>query len=234
MIGRCVTPVAASSNRITVTRSGSSVAEFAVVSRHVRGVQAGELVRLFEDRGQLWVVAILGTGPVADVFVSEPPTPETADAIGGTEIIAPGWSGTFRGGRWRGDTSHLIQGDGGWGRSWGAAFLPEKVRQLGTLSNGRLRVERLSYGTYAVQQPRILLLGGPKAATFPPVLATAMGPGLGSPGSVAQWSVPAEWTSQIETGAATGFGIGIDADTPYMRLDGPELLFTVDWSRTNI
>lgn len=230
MIGRVVATVVG--NRCQITRAGKSEAEFAVVSRHVRTLAVGELVRLFEDRGQLWVIAILGTGPVGAVVVEKPPTTETQPVQRGTEVVGPEWSGTLRNGGWRSDTSHLIQGDGGWGRSYGAAFYPAKIRELGTLTAGRVHCERLSYGYYAVQSPTMRLLAGGKTGAYPNTLATAAGPGLGSPGSTGTFNVPAAWLPRLASGEAGGIGIGVDASTPYMRLDGPDFTVTVDWERT--
>lgn len=230
MIGRVTATVVG--NRIMVTRAGKAESESAVVSRHVRTVAIGELVRLFEDRGQLWVVAILGTGPVTNVPVDRPPVPETQTTIRGTEVVGPTWSGTFRNGSWRSDTSHLIQGDGGFGRSFGAAFYGDKLKALGTLTAGKVRVERLSYGTYAVQSPTMRLLAGGKTGSYPATLATAAGPGLGSPGSVGTFNVPGDWLPRLASGEAGGIGVGVDASTPYMRFDGPEFILTVDWERT--
>lgn len=230
MIGRVVAAV--TGNRCQITRAGKTEAEFAVVSRHVRTLAVGELVRLFEDRGQLWVVAILGTAPVGVVVVEQPPTTETQVTQRGTEVVGPEWSGTWRSGSWRDDTSHLIQGDSGWGRSYGAAFYGSKIRELGTLTAGRVHCERLSYGNYAVQSPTMRLLAGGRSGAYPAVLATAPGPGLGAPGSTGTFNVPPTWLPRLASGEAGGIGIGVEAATPYMRLDGPDFTLTVEWERT--
>lgn len=234
MIGRVTSGV--SGSKIQVLRLGRQTSESATVSRHTAGVQVGEQVRLFEDRGQLWVVAILGTAAVAPAPSPSPlpPVTETQPIVRGTSVVSPEWSGTFRSGSWRPDTSHLIQGaGGGWGRSWGAAFFPGLVRSLGKIVGGRVRLERLTYGTYASQSPRILLLGGGRTGAYPPILAAATGPALGAPGSVAEWGYPGDWLPRIASGEAGAIGVGVDADTPYMRFDGPEFLSIFDWERTS-
>ena len=98
MIGQVVEAVVG--NRCQVLRGGRKDGEWAVVSRHVRDLQVGDMVRVFEDRGQLWVVALIGTGPVQVVNLITPPPPltETQPVQRGTEVISPAWSGTFRGG----------------------------------------------------------------------------------------------------------------------------------------
>lgn len=219
-------------NRVWVYRAGRYTPEVAVVSRHVRDLQPGDLVQLFENHGQLWVVAALGVGPVEHPPQGEVPSvPENLNLISGTEPVGPEWSGTWRGGGWRRDTSHLIQGDGGYGLSQGAAFYGEKLRTLGTLTGGRVRCERLTFGYYSPQAPTMRLLAGGKTGQYPAVLATAPGPKLGSPGSVGTFDLPADWLPRLASGEAGGIGIGIDTKMPYMRLDGPGFTLTVDWER---
>ena len=94
MIGQVVEAVVG--NRCQVLRGGRKDGEWAVVSRHVRDLQVGDMVRVFEDRGQLWVVALIGTGPVQVVNLITPPPPltETQPVQRGTEVISPAWSGT--------------------------------------------------------------------------------------------------------------------------------------------
>lgn len=228
-------------NRVPVRRNGAAAPERAVVSRHVRDVQPGELVWLMLNAGQLWVVGIMGTAPVpelpppVDIPGEPPPAPPAVErpVSRGTTVMGPAWSGTHRGGTWRRDTNHLIQGDGGWGRSWGAAFWPESLRMLGRITAARLRCERLSFGVYSRQHPTMLLLEGGKTSSFPRVLASAVGPGLGGPGSVETWTVPSDWLPRLSSGEAGGIGIGVDASTPYMRLDGADFALSVDWERTD-
>ena len=134
----------------------------------------------------------------------------------------PVWSGSWRSGSWRSDTSDLYQGDytgrgvniGGcwWGR------LPSSIR------DGKVTLARASgAGIAAGQIPTMALLAGTnRPAGAPTIIATAAGPRLtrSGAGSSADWVIPADWITRLAAGTAGGIGItsGGSRD-PYLALD---------------
>ena len=61
----------------------------------------------------------------------------------------------------------------------------------------------------------------------PTVRATATGPTLTGPGSTADWTVPAAWLADINSGVAGGFGL-VGTST-YMRISGPRFRALATW-----
>lgn len=62
------------------------------------------------------------------------------------------------------------------------------------------------------------LLAGSGPGGGPSILTTASGPAMARGGS-ADWSVPASWVAQLESGAAGGIGITSGGSrTPYIAL----------------
>ena len=217
-----------------VTRAGKTTPEWAFVARHVAPVVGrGDKLLLIEDAGQLFVVAILGESPVVPPVVApDPPAegaPETGTRITGTTLVPPVWTGTYRSGSWRSDTAEMIQGPSSWGMSQGAAFFGRALASVtGDITRLSLHFERLTFGTYAAQQPTVALLSGQtRPSGAPTVRATATGPTLTGPGSTADWTVPAAWLADINSGAAGGFGL-VGTST-YMRISGPRFRALATW-----
>ncbi|MFT4295646.1 MAG: hypothetical protein QM582_09570 [Micropruina sp.] len=222
----------AAAGLIQVRREGKTDLDWASVDRQIGSVAvAGDWLLLLEQDRQLWAVALLGTapGPIIAPPAPEEDSPETAQIVTGTDTIPPTWSGTWRDGKWRGDTSHMIQGPSSWGMSRGAAFYGKKLKSLpGSITSMKVRCERLTYGSYSQQRPTMALLAGTsKPSGWPTVRDTASGPLLGGPGSVESWTVPTSWLDDFNSGAAGG--IGIVGTSNYMRLDGPGLRVTAKW-----
>ena len=221
---------AASGGSITVRMAGNTTSESVSCARDVAAVAvAGDWVAVIEQDGFTLAIALLGTGPgAAPAPTADLPTTATTT---GTQVLAPTWSGTFRGGSWRSSWSDLVQGPSSWGVSQGAAFYGRGPSSLGTLTGGRLSLRREEYGIYGAGAPTLVLLGASApGAGYPAILRTEAGPSLPNVGSMSTWTVPALWLADLQSGAAGGIGIS-NAAGPYMRLDGPSTILTLDWSR---
>lgn len=223
-MSRGQTQGAPSGGKIVIKRAGATKAETALISRELTSlVVSGDWMRITEADGVLYADMLLGTAPAP---VAPPPisvTPPPARDV--WETLPPTWSGTWRGSSWRSGMPELVQGDGGWGVSQGAAWYGRKLTANGILASASVRLERMSYGSYGDNDtPTMRLLSGfEQSGTYPAIVATATGPVLNNPGSVAEWALPPAWITQINAGAAGGIGIGIPGAEPYMRVKPPTL-----------
>lgn len=194
--------------------------------RHVTAGAVGDTAVVLVQGGQAWVTGVLGVAP-------PPAPPETppVDEAGGVDVappstptgpqtlaLRPTWSGSWRAGAWRSDTSDLYQGDySGRGVNQGGCWWG---RLPSTMVAATLRVVRLAgAGAGAAQTPTMCLLAGmARPAGAPTVLATAPGPALPR-SAAASWTVPAAWVAQMASGAAGGIGITSGGSrTPYLGL----------------
>ncbi len=217
---------APSGGLVSVRRAGRDADETVSCDRQLAAaVVVGDWVRV-DTSGYPLAFALLGAAPGA-APAPTPPAP-TGVVTTGREVLSPQWSGTWRDG-WRSAWSDLVQGPSSWGTSYGAAFFGRAPASLGTLTAGSVRMIRETYGAYGSGAPQMALLAasGP-GASYPTVLATAPGPPMPSVGSVGVFAVPGGWLTLLESGAAGGIGIN---GTTYMRVDGPSLTLTLDWSR---
>lgn len=236
MIGTVVTPPAL--GYLDVQIPGQPVPSRVVSTRAVDAAQAGDSVILWAEGSQLYAIALLGVStvkpapPPATTGEVIPATVETRTTVTGSSVLAPSWTGTWRAGAWRPDTTDLYQGDWtGRGLNTGGAFI-DGWDAVGTITEARVHMARLSNsGESAAQAPTMLLLGSARGAA-PTTLASSAGPALAW-GQVSEWVVPAGWLSQMQSGAATGIGISSGSASPYVALGGSSIWMTVDWERTN-
>lgn len=205
--------------------------------RQLSSAVLGEQVLVAVEGSRMWATVLLGTGPVAaqsdvDPVVTAPP--ETKTTITGSEACAPTWTGTYRAGSWRPDTSELYQGDWtGRGINRGAAFYGRKPAGLGKLTSGKVYLKRLTAGSSAAQRPTVVLLGAKsKPSGWPAVVYDEPGPLL-SIGEGNWWSLPSAWLSKLDSGAAGGIGIYVGSSAPYVRLKGSAMTLKLSWTRTS-
>ena len=228
----------ASGGTITVRLSEKTTNDVIPVARAV-GTSAvvGDNVMVQTDgRGGMLAYALLGVSTAPDVPAPAVPVDtgsESQTVIRGTEPCFPDWAGSWQLGRWRTDTTDVIQGAYGSNpANKGAAFFGGKPSSLGTLTGGRLWYTRLAgAGNNAAEAPTLTLLAGTTrpASTYPTVTGTATG-------TAAAWSQRVMYTltagmlAALQAGTSGGFGT---ADTaPYMRLDGETFALYLDWERT--
>ena len=218
---------APASGMVSVRRSGKTTDELVSCDRVLASLVAvGDWVRV-DTSGFPLAFALLGTAP-GSAPAPTVPIPE-GGSVQGTSTLSPAWSGTWRGGAWRTSWSDLVQGPSEWGNSQGAAFFGREPSSLGTLTAGSLRLRRETYGTYGSGAPLMALLAATEpGAAYPTVLATSAGPSLPYVGSTGTFTLPAAWLTSLQSGEAGGIGV---TGSTYMRVDGPSITLTLDWSR---
>lgn len=201
------------------------------VLRHVTAIAVGDTAVVQVEGGQAWVIGVLGIAPPPAPETRPPDVaPPTVPPTGPTSVtLRPSWSGSWRGGAWRSDTSDLYQGDyTGRGINTGGCWwdLPAGV------TSAVLTTVRGQGGAGAATAPTMALLAGSGPAGAPAILATAAGPAL-LRGESADWVVPVGWIPQLASGAAEGIGITSGGSkTPYLVLIASGVGMTLTVSTT--
>lgn len=228
----------ASGGTITVRLSEKTSNDVIPVARSVATAAVGENVMVQTDgKGAMLAFALLGVSTAPDVPAPVVPVVDTGSesqtVIRGTEPVFPDWAGSWQLGRWRTDTTDVIQGAYGTNpANKGAAFFGDKPSSLGTLTGGRLWYTRLSgAGNNASEAPTLTLLAGKSrpASTYPTVTGTATGTAVAWSQRV-MYTLTAGMLAALQAGTSGGFGTA-DAG-PYMRLDGETFALYLDWERT--
>ena len=194
--------------------------------RHVTSIAVGDTAVVIQQGGQAWLVGVMGVEPPPaspvvpppsedqDVVIT-PPAPPPATPV--TIQLRPTFSGSYRAGAWRGDTSDLYQGDyTGRGINTGGCWwgpLPSSIL------SATLRLERGDAGAGAATAPTLCLLAGvARPGGAPTIRASVAGPALAR-GRGTDWAVPAAWISQLAAGTAGGIGCTSGGSrTPYVSL----------------
>jgi hypothetical protein len=190
--------------------------------------------------GPLWVaVARLYASAAAVTFAEqEVPDPNVA-TITGTTTVLPVYTGSYRDGAWRTDTTEVVQGiRGAYGNSVGAVFYGAKPASLAgsTISAGRITVTRTA-GPAAATASTLWLVTEttPPAGTPTRTLSTA-GPTLAI-GETAEFTIPTAWAQALADGTSGGLAL-YDADgSPWLAMAGRgdmagAFTLALDWART--
>lgn len=190
-----------------------------------------------------FVVGALGTAPRAapvpgeDATKNEPPPEDsTADKpIKGSDVFRPVYTGTYRSGSWRGDTSSLYQGDWtGRGNNTGAAFYGKGPRGLrgATVTRARVKLKRLAGGTYGGVSPTLHLWSQQtRPGGSPTSVDSVSGPNL-SIGESTTFQLPDTWGQRMVDGTAGGVGIRVGGSSPYVQLaGGGAIALLLDWRK---
>ncbi|WP_293785167.1 hypothetical protein [uncultured Aeromicrobium sp.] len=200
-------------------------AEPAVVPR-VRSYSpvVGDVVLIAKSGGSLYCLGALNPTPTPSPEPAPPaprPPAPPPKPMQHTRSFGPLYTGTFRNGSWRSDTSDLYQGDWtGRGENFGGAHYGDGPSSLrGDAVAGRVHLMRLSgAGVAAPRAPRMRLLAQRGPGPAPTEIAAAWGPAL-SFGQSTVWTMPDGWAAALMSGAAGGIGIGSGGE--YMGLAGP-------------
>lgn len=148
------------------------------------------------------------------------PSPPAAP-VERTKSLRPIFTGTYRAGAWRTDTTDLYQGTGTVaGVEYGAAYYGSALTALGALEalSGTVRIQRIRAGFAVSRIPRLRLLTAIDPPPGAPVSTQFFdGPPL-SIGEAVTVDLPLSWVTALLNGSAGG--IGIDGDD-YLRLAGP-------------
>ena len=184
--------------------------------------------------GRAWAAAPAATNP-------QPPPEPKPTVTTGSLVVSPVETRSYRASYgWRTDNTDMYQGQyGGWGNHTGCAFYGSKPRSLAgaTVTDARIRVRRLTAGTYAAQATTMrLVTQSTRPAGSPTLGSSTSGPSLAVGATNNSFDVPSSWVQAMVDGTAGGLAI-YDADgSPYVRLAGrgswsPAWTLTITWRR---
>jgi hypothetical protein len=227
---------AKSSGLVTATIGDTTVS--VKVARDLT-VAANDLLIVTKIGSQWWAV---GRGSEATVT---PPTndaapPPTAPATGSL-VITPVETRSYRPNfGWRTDNTDVYQGEyGGMGNHTGMAFYGAKARSIAgaTVTSARIRVRRVSGGTYAAQATTMRLSSHRTRPSGAPSLgSTTAGPSLAVGATNDSFAIPNSWAQDMVDGGSGSIAF-FDADgSPYVRFAGrgtwsPAFTLTIRWQR---
>ncbi|WND33944.1 hypothetical protein RI578_06405 [Streptomyces sp. BB1-1-1] len=238
------------------------VAGIRITARVIAGltVAPGDSLLIARSLSTYFVQAVLQANP------NTPPTPpeqgpdETAETpsgddapdpkptiTGGTLLVLPVATSTWRDGRWRTDigpstNADLYQGRYGgssYGRSHGFAFYGSRPRSIegATVTKATLRLRRMRGGDFAARAPTLRLVTQSTRPTgFPTLNETGAGPRLAVDKSVNHFEIPKSWAQAMVDGTRGGIAISIGSDSPYMKFAGrgswsAAWALTISWRR---
>lgn len=206
-------------------------------------VVAGDGLLVARSGNTWYALARVGTAAPAVVppdEAPEPPKPKP-DVQSGRLVVPPNSLGSYRGGSYRDDTSHIIQGNyGGWGNNIGAIFYGNKPRSLSgaTVKKATVRIRRLSQGGQAAKQALTLRLVTERFRTSssPTLTSSTPGPSLGWGQTSDAFVIPNSWAQAMVDGTAGGIAIFVAGGSPYVITAGkgdwgPAWTMTITWSR---
>jgi hypothetical protein len=201
----------------------------------------GDVVLIARQGSRMWATARLYTAapsvPVNDT--APPPKPVT---ISGRLVVAPVYTGSFRGGSWRTDDLDVFQGRFGgssFGRNTGAVFYGGAPRSLAgsTVTHASIRVKRLEAGVYGSQTATLwLVTQSTKPAGAPTRTSSTTGPSLAINATNNAFTIPDSWAQAMVNGTSGGLAVHVDADSPYMQFAGKASwssawTLTISWTK---
>ncbi|MEV4384397.1 hypothetical protein AB0J68_01510 [Micromonospora sp. NPDC049580] len=238
MSGLLATATAAKSGS-TVTAIVNGTETVVQVARDLT-VAAGDVL-LVERIGSQWFAVIRAFAAAAPPVEEQvrPPDPKPA-VVTGTLVVSPVETRSYRPSYgWRTDNDDVYQGQyGGWGNHTGAVFYGSKPRSLSgaTVTDAKIRVKRLSAGTYAAQSTTLrLVTQATRPGGAPSLGSSTSGPSL-AVGSTSTFTIPDSWAQAMVNGTAGGLAIYDSGGSPYVRLAGrgswsPAFTLTISWRR---
>lgn len=141
---------------------------------------------------------------------------------------------------WRTDNTDVYQGEyGGQGNHSGCAFYGTKPRSLvgATVTGARIRVRRITAGTYAPQSTTLrLLTQATRPGGAPTLGASTGGPSLAVGATNDNFGIPTSWAQAMVNGTAGGLAVFDGDGSPYVRFAGrgtwsPAFTLTINWRR---
>lgn len=170
-----------------------------------------------------------------------PAAPPPKPPATGTLVITPVETRSYRPNfGWRTDNDDVYQGQyGGMGNHTGMAFYGSKARSIAgaTVTSARIRVRRVSGGTYAAQPTTLRLsVHRTRPAGAPTLGASTSGPSLAVGATNDSFGIPISWAQDMVDGGSGSLAF-FDADgSPYVRFAGrgswsPAFTLTIRWQR---
>lgn len=227
---------AKSGSKVTATVNGIDTS--VQVSRDVP-VAVGDVLMVQKVGSQWFCTGRFYTAAPAAVTAAPPPPPKPA-TVTGKLVCSAIYTGSYRDGKWRTDTSDVVQGSyGGSGNSTGAAYYGSKPRTLAgsTVTDCWITVRRGSGGAYSAQQTTLRLLGeSTRPAGYPSLGSGNAGPTIPTNSTLSHFDIPNSWGQAIVDGSAGGIGIYDSSGSPYVRFVGrsdysSSFTLTLSWKR---
>jgi hypothetical protein len=169
--------------------------------------------------------------------VAPPPKPPAT----GTLVITPVETRSYRPNYgWRSDNDDVYQGQyGGQGNHTGMAFYGSKARSIAgaTVTSARIRVRRVSGGTYAPQATTMRLSSHrTRPAGAPSLGSSTSGPSLAVGATNDSFGIPVSWAQDMVDGGSGSLAFFDGDGSPYVRFAGrgswsPAFTLTIRWQR---
>lgn len=202
-------------------------------------VAVGDVLLVSKVGSQWFAVQRFYVAAPAGVYPEPVPEPKPA-VVTGTLVVLPASTGTFRDGKWRTDTTDVMQGAyGGAGNATGAAFYGVKPRSLAgaTVTSASIRVHRGPGGTATAIATTLRLVAQSARPPGAPTLgATTAGPALAVNTTATAVTIPAAWAQAMVDGTSGGLAIYDATGAPYVRWTGRDefsaaLQLSILWTR---
>lgn len=222
----------------TVTATVNGIDTTVQVARDLP-VAAGDVLGVAKIGSQWFAMGRFFTAAPAPADV-QPPPPTKPPVVTGKLVITPVYTGSYRDGKWRTDSSDVIQGSyGGAGNSTGAAFYGPKAGSLAgaTVTDCWITVRRGSGGAYSAQQTTLrLITQSTKPAGAPTLTSSNAGPTIPTNSTLQRFDIPNSWGQAIVNGTSGGIGIFDSSGSPYVRFVGrsdysSSFALTLSWRR---
>ncbi len=166
---------------------------------------------------------------------------------GGTLLVLPVATSTWRDGRWRTDIGSPTNADtyqgryrgSSYGRNIGAAFYGSRPRSIqgATVTKATLTLRRLNGGDSAARAPTLRLVTQSTRQFNAPILnETGAGPSLRPNQTVTKFEIPKSWAQAMVNGTRGGIAMTVNSDAPYLRFAGraswsAAWALTISWRR---
>ncbi|MFD4258246.1 hypothetical protein ACFWR9_11595 [Streptomyces sp. NPDC058534] len=238
------------------------VAGIRITARVIAGltVAAGDALLITRSLSTYFVQAVLQANPNTPPAPPEqgpdetPEVPSGDDApdpkptiTGGTLLILPVATSTWRDGRWRTDVGSPTNTDtyqgrysgSAHGRNTGVAFYGSRPRSIegAKVTKATLRLRRLSGGDFAARAPTLRLVTQSTPQFNEPTLnETGAGPRLKPNQSISKFEIPKSWAQAMVDGTRGGIAMTVNSDSPYLKFAGraswsAAWALTISWRR---
>jgi hypothetical protein len=224
----------------TCTAIVNGVATTVQVARDLT-VASGDVIVIQRIGAQWFALARAYTAATVIPDAPEPPPPPKPSTVTGTLIVAPVETRSYRTTYgWRTDSTDVYQGEyGGWGNHTGAVFYGSKPRSLSgaTVTDAKIRVRRLTAGTYAPRATTMrLMTQATRPGGVPTLTSSTSGPSLAVGSTTNSFDVPNSWVQAMVDGTAGGLAFFDSGGSPYVRFAGrgswsPAFTLTIRWQR---
>lgn len=228
--------VAKSGSQVTATING--VDTVIQVARDLT-VAAGDVLMVAKVGSQWFATSRFYTAAPAPVDATPPPTPKPT-SVAGKLVVSAVYTGSYRDGKWRTDTTDLVQGSyGGSSNSTGSAFYGSKPRSLdgATVTDCWITVRRGAGGAYSAQQSTLrLTTQSTKPSGAPTLTSSNTGPSIPTNTTLTRFDIPNSWGQAIVDGTAGGISIFDSSGSPYIRFVGrsdysSSFMLSIAWKR---